>query len=69
MAEANELGLNIPYPYGIDWLPEEGKPIGLFAMIGWIDERIRAIREKQDEAERKAKGFNEVHYSEVEEGG
>ena len=65
VAEANEMGLNIQYPYEIDWLPEEGKPIGLFAVIGWIEERVEVMKEQQDEMERKAKGYTEVHTSDM----
>ena len=29
--------MNIQYPWDIGWLDEEGKPIGLFAILGWIE--------------------------------
>jgi hypothetical protein len=61
------LGLNIPYPYEIDWFPEEGKPIGLFAMSGWIEERVKEMKAHRDKMERKSKGFTETHVSDVSE--
>lgn len=59
--------MNIQYPYNIDWLPEDGKPIGVFAIAGWLEKRIEEMREVREAEARKAKGFNEVHTSEVEE--
>lgn len=63
---ANELGLNIQYPYDIKWVPDEGKPIGLFAIAGWVEDRILEIEEERRRADLKARGFTEIHESDLD---
>jgi len=61
------MGLNIQYPYDIDWLPEESKPIGLFTIVGWLEMMDEKMKEEQERMQRRSKGFTEIHESDVSE--
>lgn len=62
IAEANQLGLNIQYPWLIDWLPEDGKPVGLYAVMGWIE---HVVEQMKLEEEKKKKEGMETYSSDV----
>jgi len=61
------MGLNIQYPYNIDWLPEEGRPFGLFEIMGWIEERVKEIKEERRKQELEQSGYTEHHVSDMSE--
>ena len=62
ISEANQLGLNIQYPWKISWLPDEDMPVGLYEIMGWLEEQIRLYKEEQERDRRRGM---EVYSSEV----
>lgn len=62
IAEANQLGLNIQYPWDIDWLSDDERPLGLFELMGWIEKTVEQMKEEE---ERKKNEGMETYSSDV----